>query len=113
MDDPRLWSFVADMNFDGSISISDVWLWIKWLYFYPGDGLVYLLLNKAPSIASFFEMAISSYGGVFSGIVSLVFFGIIATASVPLVSAFRESDALVGDKWFWLIFVVIIILTIL
>ena len=72
MNDPRLWSFVADMNFNGSVTISDVWLWTKWLYFYPGDGLVYLLLNKAPQISSFFEMTLSSYGGVFSGIVSFI-----------------------------------------
>ena len=86
MNDPRLWGFVADMNFDGSITVSDVWLWIKWFYFYPGDGLVYLLLNKTPSIAGFFEMTISSYGGVFSGVVSLTFFGIVAAVSAPWLS---------------------------
>ncbi len=72
MNDPRIWGFVADMNFNGSVTISDVWLWTKWLYFYPGDGLVYLLLNKAPQISSFFEMTLSSYDGVFSGIVSFI-----------------------------------------
>ena len=100
---------MADMNFDGSITISDVWLWFKWLYFYPGDRLVYLLLKKAPSIASFFEMTTSSYGGVFSGVVSLVFFSIGAVASAGLL----RSDALAGDKWFLWAIVVIVTITIL
>jgi len=107
MNNPRLWHFVADMNLDGSFTISDVWLWFKWLYFYPGDGLVYLFLNKTPSIADFFEMTTSSYGGVFSGVVSLVFFGIVSAVSVPMVIAFRESGSL--DKWFFLICAVVII----
>ncbi len=70
MYDPRQWAFVADMNFSGSITISDVWLWFKWLYFYSGDGFVYFLINEIPDIGHFFEITYSSYGGVLSGIVS-------------------------------------------
>lgn len=84
MNDPRLWGFVADMNYDGSITISDVWLWVKWFYFYPGDGLIYLLLHKTPSIASFFEMTSSSYGGVFSVIVSSICWAISTIVLVVL-----------------------------
>ena len=72
MYNPRKWVFVADMNYNGSITISDVWLWFKWLYFYPGDVLIYFLVNSTPSIRHFFEITSSSYGGVFSGIVSYV-----------------------------------------
>lgn len=76
--DPRHWSFVADMNYSGTVTISDVWLWFKWLYFYPGDGLLYFVIHKAPALASFFEITFDSYGGVFSGVVSfLVWFGLI------------------------------------
>ena len=72
MNDPRQWSFMADMNYSGSITISDVWLWIKWLYFYPGDGFIYFLVNQAPDVGHFLEITYSSYGGVLSGIVSFV-----------------------------------------
>ena len=53
----RLWAFVEDMDYNGVITISDVWLWFKWLYFYPGDLIVYILLNDAPEIGQFFEMS--------------------------------------------------------
>lgn len=68
----RQWTFIADMNYSGSITISDVWLWFKWLFFYPGDFFVYFLINNTPSIGHFFEITYSSYGGVFSGIVSFI-----------------------------------------
>lgn len=67
---PREWVFIADMNYSGSITISDVWLWIKWLYFYPGDGFVYFILNVVPDLGHFFEITYSSYGGVLSGVFS-------------------------------------------
>ena len=70
MFDTRQWDFVADMNNSGSITISDIWLWFKWLYFYPGDGLVYFLVNKVPSIGHFFEVTYNSYGGLLSGVIS-------------------------------------------
>ena len=95
MSDPRLWGFVADMNFDGSITISDFWLWLKWFYFYPGDGLVYFLLHKTPSIASFFEMTSGSYGGAFSAIVSSIFFVVTIITSIVYFES-MDSDDVVG-----------------
>lgn len=85
MFDPRQWNFVADMNYSGSVTISDVWLWFKWLYFYPGDGLVYFLVNKIPDIGRFFEITNSSYGGILSGVVSF-FVWIIALGVLGVVS---------------------------
>ncbi len=79
MYDPRQWSFVADMNYSDSITISDVWLWFKWLYFYPGDGLFYFMIHKKPPIAVFFEITFNSYGGLFSGIVSFICWFILLT----------------------------------
>lgn len=67
----RLWGFIADMNGDGAVSISDVWLWMKWLYFYPGDLGVAALLSM-PNVSAFFEMSTDSYGGTFSGVASAV-----------------------------------------
>lgn len=74
--DPRQWSFVSDMNYSGTITISDVWLWFKWLYFFPGDGLLYFVMHKLPNVAGFFEISFDSYGGFFSGTVSLVFWSL-------------------------------------
>jgi hypothetical protein len=67
---PRQWTFVADMNHSGAVTISDVWLWFKWLYFYPGDGVVYFLIHQATDIGVFLEITSSSYGGILSGIIS-------------------------------------------
>lgn len=85
MYDFRQWSFVADMNYDGTVTISDIWLWFKWIYFYPGDGVVYFLVNKAPDIGRFLEMTYSSYGGLFSGVISF-FVWLIALAIIGIAS---------------------------
>jgi hypothetical protein len=94
MYDPRQWAFVADMNFSGSITISDVWLWFKWLYFYPGDGFVYFLFNKIPDVGHFFEITYSSYGGVLSGIVS---FCVWITATFILWVILIVADDILND----------------
>ncbi len=72
MYDYRQWSFVTDMNYSGSVTISDIWLWFKWIYFYPGDGVIYFLVNKASSIGNFLEISYADYGGVLSGIISFI-----------------------------------------
>ena len=87
MFDSLQWSFVADMNYSGSVTISDIWLWFKWIYFYPGDGVVYFIVNKATDISHFLEMTYSDYGGIFSGFIS---FFVWLIASVIIVMA---SDA--------------------
>ena len=71
MYDTRQWTFVVDMNYSGAITISDVWLWVKWLYFLPGDYVVKLLVESS-HIGSFFEMAYDSYGGFLAGTISLI-----------------------------------------
>jgi hypothetical protein len=73
MYDTRLWKFVADMNYSGSITVSDVWLWFLWLFFYVGDGLLYFMMFEITPVAEFFEITTASYGGIFSGLVSGVF----------------------------------------
>ena len=74
MYDNRQWGFIADMNYSGAITISDIWLWFKWLYFWPGDHIVNMLVESThiKPIISFFEITITydNYGGLFSGIVS-------------------------------------------
>lgn len=77
----RQWHFVADMDKSGLTTISDVWLWIFWLYYYPGDLIIYFIINKLPAIAQFFEITARSYSsflsGFFSGIVWLIMMAIV------------------------------------
>ena len=80
MSDPRQWSFITDMNYSGSVTISDVWLWFKWLYYYPGDGFIYFLINQIPDVGHFLEITNSNYGGALSGTVSFIaWFLVLAT----------------------------------
>lgn len=80
--DPRQWSFIADMNYSGSITISDLWLWFKWLYFFPGDGVFYFVIHKLPGMAAFFEITFDNYGGIFSGIISFVVWLLLIIGSI-------------------------------
>jgi hypothetical protein len=73
----REWKFISDMNGDSITTISDVWLWVKWLYCYPGDVVVFGILEGFPSVAGFFEMDQSSYGNWFSVITSIPLWGMI------------------------------------
>lgn len=66
----RMWAFHADMNGDGIVNIADVWLWIKWLYLYPGDWLIYLIANTAAG--SFLNLSPQSHGGELALGVSVV-----------------------------------------
>lgn len=77
MNDPRLWGFIADMNLSGSVTISDVWLWVKWLFFYPGDYLISTLITRAHEFSNFFEITYDNYGGIFSGIISFWFWSLV------------------------------------
>ena len=72
MFDPRQWLFVADMNYSGSVTISDIWMWCKWLYFYPGDMAIHFLVNTAPVVGRFLEVSYTDYGGILSGVVSFI-----------------------------------------
>lgn len=66
------WQFQTDPNFDGVLSISDVWLWIKWFYFAPGD-LIIFLISKVEPLRIFFELSPQSYGNWFSAVVGMPF----------------------------------------
>ena len=89
----RQWRFAADMNRSGAVTISDVWLWLKWLYFYPGDGLLYIVIRKAPALAKFFEITFDSYSGIFSGLVSfLVWLSIVIGAKAESVEGQKSES---------------------
>jgi len=74
----RQWDFVADMNFDGHVTISDVWLWVKWLYFYPGDLLLSIIIGTP--FGRFFEVSPNNFGGFLSFLLSLPIWVVILAA---------------------------------
>ena len=85
--DPRVWKFVKDVNHDGYITISDVFKWIVWLFFYPGDLCIKLLIKKAPGVARFLELSYRDYGSTFSAIISAVSWIIIVIIVLVLFSS--------------------------
>lgn len=93
MDDPmaQRWIFYKDANFDGAITISDVWLWIKWLYFAPGDLIIYLV-SQSSGLRAFFELSEESYGNWFSAMVGVPFAAIaLLFGSILIALAFRRG----------------------
>ncbi len=91
MDENEGWSFVADMNYDGAVTISDVWLWFNWLYFYPGDWLISKWFLGNP-VGQFLEFTINDLGGFFSGVISFIAWGIVLTMIVSI------WEAMVGEN---------------
>lgn len=86
--DYRLWAFAADMNADGAVTITDVWLWFKWLYFMPGDLLIAMF--GPTGIGRFLELTVSSFGGIGSGILS---FTLWMLAWLGVFTLIEESNA--------------------
>ena len=65
---PRQWNWVTDITGDGKVTISDVWGWMGWLYYWPGDFFIQYLIGT--ELGVFFEFTYSDYGGTFSFIIS-------------------------------------------
>ncbi len=65
------WFIAKDMNCDGVFTISDVLLWGEWVFFLPGDGLLWALMEWQ-SVATFLEITPAAYSGWSSGIVSVI-----------------------------------------
>lgn len=57
----RSWEFVADMNGDGAVTIRDVWPWLQWLYFLPGDAIIAWVGPTA--LGRFLELGPGALGG--------------------------------------------------
>lgn len=69
----------TDMNGDGLLTISDVvmwfeWLWegVVWLFFLPGDTVIWLLMVYTPGLAIFLELSVEFYSGWMAGILSVI-----------------------------------------
>lgn len=86
----RDWDFVADMNRDGFITISDVWLWCKWLFSYPGDAVLTVLIGSP--FGDFFELSIAHFGGGFSFAVSMVLWVVVGATVASVVEELLQRD---------------------
>jgi len=85
----RMWSFASDMNFDGSVTISDIGLWVNWLFTYPGDWVILKLTHNG--IGRFFEFSAADYGGVFSALISLFVFAMISLIPSMITDGIAEQ----------------------
>lgn len=65
------WVIATDMNCDGAVTISDVALWVSWLFYLPGDGFLWLLMQY-PEAVVFLELMPSAYGEWISAILSVM-----------------------------------------
>jgi len=91
----RDWILRQDMNFDGVFTISDVWLFLKSLYFYPGDYLIKIIINT--DIGNFFEFSGNDYGGTFSGIISFIAWLFIICILFGIKETIREQSGKSGE----------------
>jgi len=85
------WQFRLDINYDGSFTISDVWILLAQLFYLPGDLIIYQIINFAPSAATFMELSYHDYHGILSGIVS--FFSWILAISIVIALCIDYSNS--------------------
>lgn len=79
----RRWDFHADMTGDGFVTISDVGEWLGWLFLFPGDCIIWFIMDWKPQLAGFFEMSEASYGNWFSIVMSLIAWGALINILIP------------------------------
>jgi len=66
------WQLSWDMNNDGSVSIGDFWLFLRWVFFVPGDFVLLLMMLHATTIALYLGMGVKLLSGAISGAISAV-----------------------------------------
>jgi len=94
----RQWDWIADINGDGLITISDTWKWISWLYYYPGDYLIKFLSTNKSSFATFFEISPVDYGGTFSFLVSAIVWGFSLLMVFGIALAVNEATIVIPQS---------------
>jgi hypothetical protein len=70
--DGRQWGFLTDMNRDGQLTIRNVKAIAHWLFFYPGDLVIYGVRTYLQGLAAFFGISSQSYGGMVSLLLSII-----------------------------------------
>lgn len=63
------WFIAKDMNCDGVFTISDTQQWAWWLFLYPGDYILWMVM-QIPELATFWELSPDAFGGWISGFLS-------------------------------------------
>jgi hypothetical protein len=58
------------MNGDGAMTGADTWLWLKWVFFAPGDLLLLLLMKFGTDAAVFLQVNPSDLSGWITGLLS-------------------------------------------
>jgi hypothetical protein len=84
-----------DMNGDGRFTISDVGLWTKYFFFFPGDSLIVFLTMNFPTFTEFVEVGPNWCHGVLSGVFGVFVWGFCLLIGLGLLSTLRE----ILDKW--------------
>jgi hypothetical protein len=81
-----------DLDGDSAFTIADAAAWLERAFFVPGDWAIWWLVEHQPAVAQFLLVDESSYGTLFSGLVSAFLWlsGLLAGAIV--VRAFRAFD---------------------
>ncbi len=65
------WHLYFDMNRNGLFTISDVLRWFVWLFYFPGDFILQILM-EAHITRVFFELSAESYGNIGSLLLSVI-----------------------------------------
>lgn len=70
MDDySQRWIIAIDTDGDGAYTTSDLGRWLEYIFFAPGDALVWLAA-KIPAISAYLQLSPDWYGGRPAGVAS-------------------------------------------
>ena len=89
------WHFAADMNGDGVFTITDVWLMVKYVYFAPGDLIIFAHLSDR-ELPTLFELDANWLcgwtSGVISGVIWFMVLGIIGATTQAISRGLKRSS---------------------
>ena len=66
------WRPRLDFNGDGAFTITDVFYWLRWLFFVPGNTMIAAFM-QFPAMAHFFEISRASYDAIGAFIMTSVY----------------------------------------
>jgi len=70
------------MNRDGLVTVSDLWLWVKWAFYAPGDCILLGVMLQMPQVAKFLEVSTLMLYGWWSFAISLWVWYVIITGTL-------------------------------
>jgi hypothetical protein len=77
------WQTAWDMNHDGSVNLTDVWLFLRWVFFAPGDFVLLALMLYTTGFAALVgigtQMLFGAVSGAISAVVWILVFGFFGT----------------------------------